>query len=201
MNRRMFLGAAMAATLLTACKEDKPTQTAKPKEKPVIPTDWDAKEMFEEYAAKGRGVHSPGPQGRPVAFIAFDTQCSWCMRLMDQTLPLLDKVDFVWMPVAVLTPHSEPQGAMILSAANPWEKLEEHHSQFANEAHRGLKTQGVELNWEARTAVWTNSRIFRKSAARLVPFGVMKDAKGQYQAIVPGMKTRELAKLFGITYE
>jgi hypothetical protein len=29
----------------------------------------------------------------------------------------------------------------------------------------------------------------------------MKDANGEYQAIHPGMKTKELAALFGIKYE
>lgn len=204
MNRRTILGLATVA-LLSACQktpvETKKTPTQTYKEKPVIPTDWDPFEMYTEFMSKGVGVEFPGPDNRPMAFIAFDPQCSWCMRLMNQTRPLQQYINFVWMPVAVLNPHSELQGAAILSSLDRALMLERHEAQFGNEGVRGLNTETMVVPWAAREAVWSNTRIFRRSAARLVPFGVMKDANGEYQAILPGMKTKELAALFGIKYE
>ena len=204
MNRRTLLGLA-AAVFLSACEkapvEEKKVPSQTYKEKPLIPTDWDAHEMYTEYLAKGIGVEFPGPESRPMAFIAFDTQCSWCMRLMDQCRPLQQYINFVWMPVAVLNPHSELQGAAILSSLDRAQMLERHEAQFGNEGIRGLNTESMVVPWASREAVWTNTRIFRRSAARVVPFGVMKDANGEYKPIYSGMKTKELAALFGIKYE
>jgi hypothetical protein len=157
--------------------------------------------MYTEYLDNGTGIEFAGPDNRPMAFIAFDTQCSWCMRLMIQTRPLQQYINFVWLPVAVLNPHSEMQGAAILSSLDRALMLERHEAQFGNEGIRGLNTEAMVVPWAAREAVWTNTCIFRRSAARVVPFGVMKDANGEYQAIHPGMKTKELAALFGIKYE
>lgn len=196
MNRRLVMGLA-GALLLAACKK----KSSYPKEKPLIPTDWDPHEMYTEYLSKGVGIEFPGQDGRPKAFIAFDTQCSWCMRLMNQTRPLQQFINFVWLPVAVLNPHSELQGAAILSSTNRASMLESHEAQFGNEGVRGIKTESMIIPWEMREAVWSNTRIFRRSAARVVPFGVMKKANGVYQAITPGMKTKEIAALFGIKYD
>ena len=204
MNRRTVLGLATVFAL-SACQkapvEEKKAPKQTYKEKPLIPTDWDPHEMYTEYLANGTGVEFAGPDNRPMAFIAFDTQCSWCMRLMIQTRPLQQYINFVWLPVAVLNPHSEMQGAAILSSLDRALMLERHEAQFGNEGIRGLNTEAMVVPWAAREAVWTNTRIFRRSAARVVPFGVMKDANGEYQAIHSGMKTKELAALFGIKYE
>lgn len=204
MNRRTVLG-LVGAMMLTACQKapeevkKAPVQTSK--EKPLIPTDWDPHEMYTEYLGKGVGVEFPGPDNRPVAFIAFDTQCSWCVRLMDQARPLQQYINFIWLPVAVLNPHSESQGAAILASPNRADMLERHEAQFYNKELRGLNTESMIIPWEMREAVWNNTRIFRRCAARVVPFGVMKDANGQYKAIYSGMKTKDLATLFGVKYE
>lgn len=204
MNRRTVLGLA-AAVMLSACQEPpeevKKTPVQTSKEKPLIPTDWDPHEMYTEFMAHGVGVEFAGPDSRPMAFIAFDTQCSWCMRLMAQTRPLQQYINFVWLPVAVLNPYSETQGAAILASLDRAQMLERHESQFDNENIRGLNTEAMIVPWEMRQAVWTNTRIFRRCAARVVPFGVMKDANGEYRAIHSGMKTHQLAALFGIKYE
>lgn len=39
------------------------------------------------------------------------------------------------------------------------------------------------LPFEAREAVWTNTKIFRRSGAREVPFGVLRQPDGRYIAV------------------
>lgn len=205
-NRRLFLGAALASFALVAC--DSKTETLQPKYQtpssayqknmPEVPTDWDAEHMYTEFMESAEGVHFPGPAGRPMAFIVFDTQCSYCLRLLDQTMPLKDKIDFVWVPVAVLNPHSEPQGAAILSSLNRVEMFERHHAQFSNQPVRGIDTENMIIPFDKRQAVWTNTRIFRLTGGREVPFGVMKDKDGNFHPILSGMKTTDIEKLFDL---
>ena len=51
--------------------------------------------------------------------------------------------------------------------------------------------------FDAQTAVWNNSKIYRRAGGRDVPFGVMKLANGRYEAI-PEMKREEFAAVTGI---
>ncbi len=183
--KRRFLLAAGAAAVSPA---------AFAKDFPRVPTDWDGEGMFTQYAETGDGVSFAGPAGRPKAFIAFDPQCPWCVKLLAAALPLQQKIDFVWMPVAVLNIHSEPQGAAILSAKDRAAKLLEHEAHFKDKDFRGIR-YAEKLLLKAREAVWVNSKIFRKNACRTVPFGVFKTASGEYRAIYSGMTTEALEKI------
>ncbi len=189
-TRRRLIAAAAGAALLPAA--------VFAKDFPKVPTDWDGEGMFTQYAKDGTGVSFSGPAGRPRAFIAFDPQCPWCVKLLNAALPLREKIDFVWMPVAVLNIHSEPQGAAILSAKDPAAKLLEHEAHFKDKDFRGIRYAEKEPV-KAREAVWVNSKIFRKNACRTVPFGVFKTAAGEYRALYSGMTTDELAKVCDVT--
>lgn len=169
------------------------------KEFPRVPTDWDPQEMFEQYeklAAKGNGVHWDGPQTRPKAYIAIDTQCPWCIKLVKACEPLRDKIDIVFMPVALLKIHSEPQGALILSASDKMAKLMEHEEHFRDPDFRGLKYDKESIPVEKREAIWENTKVHRKTGCRLVPYGVFKTASGKYNFIDSQMKTKDLKAVF-----
>ncbi len=198
LNRRSFVF-ALTGSLLSAgtLAQKAPDYSCA---KPDVPTDWCAAEMYNEYATNGVGVATPGPADRPVAYIAFDSQCGYCMRLMDQASLLADKINFIWMPVAVLNTKSEPQGAAILSAKDRFALMEKHHAQFANKPIKGLNPKRHVVASDMRDAVWVNTKIFRKSGARVVPFGVMKDKNDNYHAILYTMKAPDIAKLFGVDF-
>lgn len=153
---------------------------------------------MEGFESKGTGVSFPGPAGRPVAYCAFDPQCRWCIKLLNDWMPLKDLVDVHWMPVALLNIHSEPQGAQILASKNPAKMMLEQHDHFKDPDFKGLRYDLTKIPEKFRTAVWENSKIFRRNACRTVPYGVFKDAKGVYRPIYSGMSTEELAKLFGV---
>ena len=78
--------------------------------KPSVPTDLNAEEFFTELAEKGSGFVVGNEKADTVVMMTFDTQCRWCVWEYEQFKPFLDRVKFVWHPVAVLNPWSELQG-------------------------------------------------------------------------------------------
>lgn len=169
-----------------------------PKGPTPIPPGLDAKAMYEQFAEKGKGFDmKPGIEGRLTAYVAFDPQCPFCVKLWEATKPIADKVRFVWLPVALLNPNSEPQGAAILSAPDPVAMMERHEAAF-NNPHRGLVTEGMVIPMAAREDVWSNSRIFRRTGGRSIPFAVYKDAKGEFRLVPDAFKTEDLKKILGL---
>ncbi len=197
MKRRDLLiaGAAVLAAGQASAEEKKK------KVWPKVPAEWYGEGVWNDLTEKGTGVVAPGPEGRPVAYIAFDTQCPWCEKLHRALEPLYRQVKVVWFPVAVLNVNSEPQGSMILSAEDPWKKFLEHEDHFLDAEFRGLKVDQKEV-WKLdpaiRQKVWENSKIMRRNGTRTIPYGVFKTPDGQFVPIYSGMKTEELRKLFGL---
>lgn len=192
-SRRTLLALAAAAAIPAARAAEKP----KWPDLPLVPTDFQAERCFVELETKGAAVAFPGPKEGPVVRIAFDTQCRWCLWQYEQLKPFMDRVTFLWHPVAVLNPWSELQGAAILSAKDPAAKFLEHEDHFHDEAFKGLDVRKLELPMEARMKVWDNSKAFRRAAGNSVPFGVMRTTDGRYIPI-PQVTTEEFARITGI---
>lgn len=179
LSRRTFLGGAALAMLSTAVSA---AESCWPK-KPSVPTDFNAEEFFVELSERGTGFSFGPRESANVVLMTFDTQCRWCVWQYRQFEPYLDRVRFVWHPVAVLNPWSELQGAAILSATNPQERFLEHEAHMNDASFKGLDVRSMTVPWEKREAVWANTKIFRRSGAREVPFGVLKTADGRYVPI------------------
>ncbi|HBC70304.1 MAG TPA: Tat pathway signal protein [Sutterella sp.] len=209
MNRREILAAALAAAAATGAEAtnqivERAIAPAKPKnpahEFPKVLADWWGQGMYEDLEKSGMGISVPGPAGRRKAFIAFDTQCPWCHRLHEQLIPLYPKVEVVWFPVATLSVWSEPQGALMLAAKDPW-KLFLHHMDIfkTNENPRGIPVDTGRI-WNIprkfRDGVWTNSKIVRRNACRTIPYGVFKNSKGEFIPLYSRLTTADLAKIF-----
>lgn len=192
LSRRKAILTAAAASAALACVPGR--AFAAPANVPVI---WDGKKMYETFAAQATGFSYPGPAGRPKAYVAFDPQCPDCMRLMERIRPLYDKVDVVWCPISFLSIHSEPQGSTILASAEPWKTLDEQHEHF-RDAFRGIHYDLAKLPEDLRNKVWTNTKLHRRAGCRAVPFGVFKNAKGEYLPFDENLTTAELAALFGV---
>lgn len=183
----LALGAACATAFSSR------VATAAPANVPVI---WDGEKMYNTFVKDGAGFATPGPAGRKVAHVAIDPQCPDCIRLMDRIEPLKDKVQVIYYPCALLNIHSEPQGATMLAAKDPYAKLVEHHEKFRNPDFRGIRYDMSKLSDEVRNKVWTNTKLHRRSGCRAIPFGVYKNSKGEYIALDENLLTQELAKIF-----
>lgn len=198
-NRRQLLTLAAAGLAASAAQAQTPAPAPAAPAVPGAPPGMDVKAMYEQFAEKGKGFDmKPGAATRPAVYVVFDPQCPYCTQLWEAAKPLADKVRFVWLPVAVLNPHSEPQGAAILSAPDPVAMMERHESAMKN-PHRGLVTEGMVIPMGAREDVWSNSRIFRRTGGRSVPWGVFKNAKGEFGVIPDALKTEQLRQLLGVS--
>lgn len=164
---------------------------------PEIPTDFNAERCFVELEEKGEGVTFPGPEGAPFVCFVFDPQCQWCVWQFEQLKPWLGRVTFVWHPVAVLNPWSEPQGAAILAAKDPKATFLEHESHYHDEKFKGLDVRGMEIPFEKRTKVWDNSKTFRRAGGASVPFGVLRTADGRYVP-VPQSTAEQFERITGV---
>ncbi|KAB7651971.1 hypothetical protein FG381_08985 [Sutterella faecalis] len=164
---------------------------------PEVPTDLNAERLFVELAENGEGVRFEGPKGAPVVNMVFDPQCQWCVWEFEQFRPFMDRVTFVWHPVAVLNPWSELQGAAILAAKDPKAVFMEHEAHFRDKAFKGLDVRKMTLPFEKREKVWDNSKIFRRAGGNSVPFGVLRTTDGRYVPI-PQVTAADFARLSGL---
>lgn len=188
LNRRSVLGLAAAALAVSSTVEAKPAK---------IPVGWDGKKMYETVLKDGVGFRSHTPKSvQKTAHVFFDTQCPDCIRLMDRISPLQDRIAVMYYPIAFLNPHSEPQGALILGSKDPYGMLVKHHEHFRDKDFRGLRYEGVNLPFELRNKVWTNTKLHRRSGCRAAPYGVYLNSKGEYVPFDENLTTAELEKLF-----
>ena len=187
LTRRSALGLAAAALALsTTAAQAKPAK---------VPEGWDGKKMYETMTKDGVGFRSPTPASvKKTAHVFFDTQCPDCIRLMDRIMPLQDRIAVVYYPIALLNPHCEPQGALILGSKDAM--LVKHHEHFRDKDFRGLRYEGADLPYELRNKVWINTKLHRRSGCRAVPYGVYLNSKGEYVPFDENLTTDELAKIF-----
>lgn len=199
----------VAALLLLAASGffAEPTLAKQPESPPCV----DARSLHEQFARNGKGIETaPASAGRLTVYVAFDPQCPDCIAFWKQARPLFDKVRFVWLPIAVLNPFSEPQGAALLSAPSPVAAMDQHaerfgttpraadHSGLARSSEQAPPGKSATPPLAAREDVWTNSRIFRRTGGRSVPYSVFVDAKGAVNVIPDTLTTAELRKALGV---
>lgn len=143
-------GAAFAADKVGIRPETVPSSAEYPRLRAGTQLD----HLYESMLANGFGIKNPkASSDLPTVVIVSDTQCPWCSRLWNATMPLTDKVNFVWYLVPVLRDLSISQAAMILSSSNPWEKYGEHELHFKDAGFRGLNPEGIPVDQKYRDEV------------------------------------------------
>ena len=206
-RRTLFAAAAAAASSAAlpalAADQKKPNPPAPDfphlEGYPRVRAGTELKKIYEGLLAKGFAIRKPGlPEGLPVAVMAMDTQCPWCSKLLNASMPLSDRIDFRWYPTAVLRTLSLTQGAYILSSPDPWAKFMEHEEHFRDEGHRGLRTEEMKIDNKFHDQIWTNSKLLRRAGGTVVPLGVFKTADGRYVPILSGTSTEELKAILGL---
>ena len=188
-------GAAFAADKVGIRPETVPSSAEYPRLRAGTQLD----HLYESMLANGFGIKNPkASSDLPSVVIVSDTQCPWCSRLWNATMPLTDKVNFVWYLVPVLRDLSISQAALILSSSNPWEKYGEHELRFKDAGFRGLNPEGIPVDQKYRDEVWTNAKIARWSGVTSVPLGVYKNKAGKYIPIFSGSSTEQIEEvIFG----
>jgi thiol:disulfide interchange protein DsbG len=130
-------------------------------------------------------------------YVMFDPQCPHCGHLWQAALPLLKNVKLVWMPVAFINAKSAPQGAALLSAANPTELMTEHEASIL--AGTGGTAASSSPSPEMEAAIKANTKLFNTLGVDSVPYIVAKNAKtGEIISNSGAMETAALARFLGV---
>lgn len=178
-----------AALGLSACS---PQDTASPAAatKPAQP--------FEAVAAQGKGFTVGALMGANAVYVLFDPQCPHCGHLWQASLPLQSKVKFVWVPVAIMNAKSAPQGAALLSAANPVDAMTQHEQSIL--AGTGGTSASASIPSELEQSIKGNTALFNSLGVESVPYVLAKNVKtGQLVTRSGAMSTAELAELVGVS--
>ena len=191
--RRAFslgLVAAAVGTLMACSKSDNTPAAAAPAQ--LTPA-----QMFDKIAAEGKGFTVGALMSANTVYVLFDPQCPHCGHLWEAARPLLGKVKFVWVPVAIINPKSSAQGAALLASSNPLEAMTAHEASIL--AGTGGMTAMGTVPAEVEAAVKANTAIFNALGLESVPFVAAKSGtSGVVQVNSGAMETPALTAWLGL---
>jgi thiol:disulfide interchange protein DsbG len=195
LNRRFALALlATPAVWLAACsKED----TAGGKAGTPAAAPIDTAQAYDALAKESKGFTVGAMMSAHTVYVLFDPQCPHCSHLWEASLPLQNKVKFVWAPVAIIGPKSLPQGAALMQATNPVEAMTAHEKSLL--AGQGGTSASASVPAEIDAAIKANTALLDRLGADSVPFIVAKSAtSGQVVTRAGSMETAALAAFIGL---
>jgi len=187
--RSIALASATASLIaLTACSpsSDKPAKGS-----------IKAADAYDVLAKEGKGFVAGSVMSSNTVYVLFDPQCPHCGHLWEQAQPLMKKVKFVWMPVAFISAKSAPQGAALLTSANPVEAMATHEASIL--AGTGGTSASSSVPDDIAAAIQKNTDLFNAMGVESVPFIVAKNAtSGQVVTNTGAMETAALVQFLGL---
>lgn len=139
-------------------------------------------------AATGNGFSTGPIMSSHTIYVFFDTTCPHCAHLWQNAQTVAGQLKIVWIPVAFLRPQSLPQGATILSAADPIVAMNENENSVAN--HGNGITASTSLDDAVVAKVKANTSMFKQLNSDSVPLIVFRNGKtgevGQHAGAVTG---------------
>lgn len=152
---------------------------------------------YEVVAAQASGFTAGAIMSSNPVYVMFDPQCPHCGHLWQATQPLHDKLKFVWIPVAFINAKSGPQGAALLSAADPVALMAEHEKSIL--AGAGGVSAIAAAPLAINKAIKKNTQLFNRLGAESVPYILGKNLRnGQLVTHTGALSTPALAELLGI---
>ena len=184
----LSLATALLLTLGACSKQDAPAT-------PVATSITSA--SYDQVAATGKGFTVGALMSAQAVYVLFDPQCPHCGHLWQASIPLHDKVKFVWVPVAFNTGKSLTQAAALLSATNPLEAMSAHEQSLL--AGTGGMAASSSPPDELVQAVKNNTQLLTSLGVDSVPFVLAKNRRsGEIVSHNGAMDTGALAKLLGV---
>ncbi len=154
-------------------------------------------QAYDKIAAEGKGFTVGALMAANPVYVLFDPQCPHCGHLWQSSQALLSKAKFVWIPVSFINGKSAPQGAAILSAANPAEFMSAHETSLL--AGTGGAPLPSAMAPEVEATIRANTELFNKLAVESVPYMVAKNIKtGQVLTHAGAMDTATLTSFLGL---
>jgi len=147
--------------------------------------------------AEGKGFTAGAMMSAQTIYVLFDPQCPHCGHLWRQSLPLHNKVKFVWIPVAFNPGKSLGQAVGLLSAANPVEAMTAHETSLL--ANNGGLLPPATLDPALEAAVKKNTDLLASLGQHSVPFILGKHrVTGELVSNSGALETEALANKFGL---
>ncbi|MDO9437571.1 thioredoxin fold domain-containing protein [Hydrogenophaga sp.] len=191
------LVAALSLTLAACSKEEangtpgSSTQAAADKS-PIAPA-----QAYDVLAAQGKGFTAGAMMSANTVYVLFDPQCPHCGHLWQSSLALQSKVKFVWLPVAIMNAKSAPQGAAIMTAANPVEAMNAHEQQLLG--GQGGMSASASIPDDVMQTIKNNTDMLERLGATSVPFIVAKhQGTGKVVTQNGAMSVEALANFLGM---
>lgn len=181
---------AACALVLTGCSQQ---------DAPAKPTAVATAQSYDAVVAQGKGFTVGAMMSANAVYVLFDPQCPHCGHLWEASKPLLKKVKFIWVPVSIINGNSAPQGAALLSTANPMELMSTHETSILA-GTGGLPASG-NASPEVELAIKKNTLLFNSMGVESVPYIVAKNARtGQVITNNGALSTAALADFLGIEH-
>ncbi len=187
---RLFLTfVACSALLLGACSQKDSASAATQPAKQEVSVD--------AVAAQAKGFTAGAFMSAQTVYVFFDPQCPHCGHLWQASVPLHKKIKFVWVPVAWINASSLPQGAALLTAANPLELMTEHEASLLS--GKGGISAPASITPDIEKSIKANTALLNSFGAESVPFVVAKNARtGQTVSRNGALSTAALAEFVGV---
>lgn len=151
---------------------------------------------YEAVSSQGKGFTVGAMMSANAVYVLFDPQCPHCGALWQASLPLQNKVKFVWMPVAIMNAKSAPQGAALLAAGNPAEVMSSHEQSIL--AGTGGIAASASAAPELLQAIKNNTTLFNSLGVESVPYLIAKNLRtGQLVTHSGSLTTPALAEWLG----
>lgn len=154
-------------------------------------------QAYDAVAAQARGFTAGALMAANPVYVLFDPQCPHCGHLWNASLPLHGKVRFVWVPVAIISAKSLPQGAALMQAANPVQAMTAHEQSLL--AGQGGMSASSSLPSDVEAAIRANTQLLDSLGADSVPFIVARNRRSGETVLNAGaIETQALADLIGL---
>lgn len=187
----LALATALLLTLSACSKQEAPATPAAPVTAAITSSSYD------KVAATGKGFSVGALMSAQAVYVLFDPQCPHCGHLWQASLPLHDKVKFIWVPIAFNSGKSLSQAAALLSSANPLEAMSAHEQSLL--AGTGGMAASSSPPEELVQAVKNNTQLLNSLGVDSVPFILAKNRRtAEIVSNNGAMDTGALAKLLGV---
>jgi thiol:disulfide interchange protein DsbG len=189
----LALAGVLALTLLGCSKND----SAAPSPSPAGTSTAASGSAYDKVAAAGKGFTVGAMMSAQTVYVLFDPQCPHCGHLWQASLPLHNKVRFVWIPVAFNPGKSLAQAAALLTASNPLEAMTAHEQSLL--AGTGGMAASSDISAELVKSINANTQLLTNLGVDSVPYLVAKNkTTDQVVSNNGAMDTPALAKLLGV---
>ena len=186
----LSLVTALALTLGACSKTEEPATASAASAAPSLSS-------YDTVVASAKGLTVGALMSAQTVYVLFDPQCPHCGHLWNASIPLHNRVKFVWIPIAFNTGKSLSQAAALLQATNPADAMTAHEASLL--AGNGGMSAPSSIPPELTQAIQNNTKLLNSLGADSVPFILAKNSRtGQVVSNAGAMETAALAQFLGL---